>query len=211
MILLVGSLKGGVGKTTLAMALGSYLSQRGREVEILDLQETGALQSLFEEEQKEKQPFPIQVKGLSKDLRELLPENLLLRKKEEKVTLIDLPTFPTMDFKKLIELSDLILIPYDYTELTLRSTLVFVNYLKLNEAKCRIYFVRWNIDKSRTFKNQIPVDLELRRHGRILMDQVTRNVALAQVGLSGLDVSQRAAVARSFNEVSEYLGIYDEL
>ncbi len=209
MIILIGNLKGGVGKTTLSLALSSHLSQKEQKVTLLDMESSAPLYSLYKEEYSRANYLPYSVEHYLDPRKKWDYAQLLQKKTEPGYFIVDLPSFPKKEHQLLIQLSDLVVVPYEYSSLTLRSTLVFINYLKLLNNGSPIFFLRWNLNRSRVYKNQSAMDLSFLKEGEIIRYPVYNLSALSELSVKGLSSEQRAPVARAFDELYEYIQVIE--
>ncbi len=205
MILTVGNLKGGVGKSTLAMSLCNYFSKLGREVQLLDLGVNSPIAGLYEEELMERMLLPYEVKSFSLESSELHDEKLMEIKRSETITVVDLPSILTAKHKELLVLSDLNVIPFEYSLLTLKGTMRYLNYLKLFETTSTTILLRWKLDSRRVYRNQLASDLMLMQGSSILMQPVFDFSALTEVSVGGMTKEQRKPLYRAFDELLVYV------
>ncbi|MHA6697227.1 ParA family protein [Chryseobacterium sp. A321] len=205
MILSVGNTKGGVGKSTLAMSLCNYLSKNKREVQLLDLGQNSAVMGLYQEELSDRKLLPYTVQsGKGKSLA-LETEFLLRLKNSSTIMVVDLPSSLEEKHQKVLKLSDIHLIPFEYSLLTIKSTMQYLNYLKLIGGNTKNLLVRWKLDSRRNYKNQMASDLMLSEASSFLMQPVYDFSSLTDISVTGMSKEQRKPVYRVFDELLVYI------
>ncbi|MHA6727115.1 ParA family protein [Chryseobacterium sp. A301] len=205
MILSVGNTKGGVGKSTLAMSLCNYLSKNTRDVQLLDLGQNSAVMGLYQEELSDRKLLPYTVQsGKGKSLA-LEKEFLLSLKNSSTIMVVDLPSSLEEKHQKVLKLSDIHLIPFEYSLLTIKSTMQYLNYLKLIGGNTKNLLVRWKLDSRRNYKNQMASDLMLSEASSFLMQPVYDFSSLTDISVTGMSKEQRKPVYRVFDELLVYI------
>ena len=205
MILSVGNTKGGVGKSTLAMSLCNYLAKSAREVQLLDLGQNSAVMGLFREELSDRKLLPYTVQSGKQQSLALEKEFLLSLKNSSTIMVVDLPSSLQEKHQKVLKLSDIHLIPFEYSLLTIKSTMQYLNYLKLIGGNTKNLLVRWKLDSRRNYKNQIASDLMLSEASSFLMQPVYDFSSLTDISVTGMSKEQRKPVYRVFDELLVYI------
>ena len=205
MIVSVGNTKGGVGKSTLAMSLCNYLSKMGRDVELLDLGQNSAVMGLYREELADQKLLPYSVHSGQKESISLEKEFLLGVKYRATIMVVDLPSAIHEKHQVILKLSDIHLIPFEYSLLTIKSTMQYLNYLNLIGGDTKNLLIRWKLDSRRHYKNQVATDLMLGEVSSFLMQPVYDFSALADISVTGMSKEQRKPVFRCFDELLVYI------
>lgn len=205
MIVSVGNTKGGVGKSTLAMSLCNYLSKQGRDVELFDLGQNSAVMGLYREELADRKLLPYTVHSEQKEGQALEMEFLLGVKKSPTIRVVDLPSVIYEKHQEILKLSDIHLIPFEYSLLTIKSTMQYLNYLNLVGGDTKNLLIRWKLDSRRHYKNQVATDLMLGEVGSFLMQPVYDFSALQDISVTGMSKEQRKPVFRCFDELLVYI------
>lgn len=208
MIITFATQKGGTGKTTLAIAFANYISgisdrninvfdfdyqrsffQKWKEDEFLDLPKLYDVEVIGEEE---KQPFS--------DF-----ETIIELKESEDINLFDLAGTLDAKYSDLLIYSDFIIIPFEYSDVSAKSTLVFVNFLGLLESQAERIFIRSKYDKGYKYLNQKGMDSEIIKYGKLIDSKVYKRNCLQTVDTRRLTYEQKYAVKNSFNEIINYI------
>jgi chromosome partitioning protein len=200
--------KGGTGKTTLAIAFANYISaisdikvnvfdfdyqksfyHKWKEDEILEIPKLYNVETIGEEEE---QPFS--------DF-----ETLIELKESDEINLFDLAGTLDAKYSDLLIYSDFIVIPFEYSDVSAKSTLVFVNFLGLLESQAERIFIRSKYDKGYKYLNQEGMDAEITKYGILLESPVFKRNCLQTIDTRKLTYEQKYAVKNSFNELVYYI------
>lgn len=167
MIILIGNIKGGVGKSILTLALANYLTQEHRRwVSVLDLDFKQCLINM----QKNTQILQTPSLYTIYDKQQAESINLLLKIKENphKILLIDLPTSiedtHAMDY---VSRADLILCPFSYDQFTIHATLLFSLVLSKLNPRAPWCFIPNRIKNSAKIESKKDIELTLSKFGTI--------------------------------------------
>lgn len=125
MVILIGNIKGGVGKSTLTLALANYLTQEHRRwVEVLDLDYK---QTLVEMQHKTKilETVPLYtINGKEKKQNDMLLAQI--KNSPDKILIIDLPSYLSDDtLLHIITTADLVLCPFSFDQFNISPTIHF--------------------------------------------------------------------------------------
>ena len=208
MIITFATQKGGTGKTTLAIAFANYISaiserktnvfdfdyqksfyHKWKEDELLDIPKLYDVEIIGEEEE---QPFS--------DL-----ETLINLKDSNEINLFDLAGTLDAKYSDLLIYSDFIVIPFEYSDVSAKSTLVFVNMLGLLESEAERIFIRSKYDKGYKYPNQEGMDTEITKYGMLLENPVFKKNCLQTIDTRKLTYQQKYGVMKSFDELIEYI------
>lgn len=127
MITVVGSLKGGSGKSTLTFNLAVWLTMAEKDVEVIDLDPQATLRDVAEVREEEGYKPRIKVRG-----KKALDESKL--KKPDEV-LIDIGTADLEMMKRAISLADTILVPVPPSQADIWSTQRFIQFVRSLEVQ----------------------------------------------------------------------------
>ena len=212
MIITFGTQKGGAGKTTLAIAFANYLAiNTERKLQVYDFKyqksfynkwiedgEINQKSKLYEvsviDEEKDKDNY------LFKDL-----DSILEMKHSPEIHLFDLAGTLDQKYSDLLVYSDYIIIPFEYSDISVKSTLVFKNLLGLLESEAERIFIRSRYDKSYSYKNQPEMDIELSKYGTLLDEPVLKRNSLQKINTRQLTFDQKKAVKQPFNQILEII------
>lgn len=124
MITVVGSLKGGSGKSTVTFNLGVWLAMADVDVQLIDLDPQATLTDVVEVRQEEGFKPAMKVQGVA------ALTDKKLKKAEE--TLIDVGTAGMDALKKALEVADRILVPVPPSQADIWSTQRFIRFVEVN-------------------------------------------------------------------------------
>ena len=208
MIITFATQKGGTGKTTLAIAFANYISalsesklnvfdfdyqksfyHKWKEDELLDIPKLYDVEIIGEEDE---QPFS--------DF-----ETLINLKESDEINLFDLAGTLDAKYSDLLIYSDFIVIPFEYSDVSVKSTLVFINMLGLLESEAERVFIRSKYDKGYKYLNQEGMDIELKKFGLLLENPVFKKNCLQKIDTRKLTYEQKYGVRKSFDELIEYI------
>lgn len=208
MIITFATQKGGTGKTTLAIAFANYISAiserkinvfdfdyqksfyyKWKDDELLDILKLYNVETIGEEDERPFSDF----------------ETLINLKESDEINLFDLAGTLDAKYSDLLIYSDFIVIPFEYSDVSAKSTLVFVNFLGLLESQSERVFIRSKYDKGYKYLNQEGMDNELTKYGVLLKDPVFKRNCLQTLDTRKLTYEQKYAVKNSFNELIGYI------
>jgi len=169
MICLFGNQKGGVGKSTLTVLSGNYLSlAKHWPVTIIDMDYQQSISQKFEKAKvlENDEPYDVLPANLE-SFAALLP---VLTKNKTDAVLIDLPG--KLDDDGLIPVfksADLLICPFSYDEFTFESTVLFTVVLKKVNPKIDVVFIPNRIKANVKFEIMSEVNEQLSKFGMITM------------------------------------------
>jgi chromosome partitioning protein len=169
MICLFGNQKGGVGKSTLTVLSGNYLSlAKDWPVTIIDMDYQQSISQKFEKAKVLENEEPYDV--LPANLESFPPLIPVLTKNKKDAILIDLPG--KLDDDGLIPVftsADLVVCPFAYDEFTFESTVLFTVVLKKVNPNVEVVFVPNRIKANVKFEIMSEVNEQLSKFGKITM------------------------------------------
>ncbi|MBD1362539.1 ParA family protein [Mucilaginibacter sp. ZT4R22] len=167
MICLFGNQKGGVGKSTLTVLSGNYLSlAKDWPVTLIDMDYQQSISQKYEKAKVLENEEPYEVLPANLDSFPVLGPVLAKNKKD--AVLIDLPG--KLDDDGLIpvfKIADLVICPFAYDEFTFESTVLFTVVLKKVNPKVDVIFVPNRIKANVKFEIMSEVNEQLSRFGKI--------------------------------------------
>ena len=167
MICLFGNQKGGVGKSTLTVLSGNYLSlAKDWPVTIIDMDYQQSISQKFEKAKvlENDEPYDVLPANLE-SFTSLIP---VLTKNKKEAVLIDLPG--KLDDDGLIPVfksADLVICPFAYDEFTFESTVLFTVVLKKVNPKVDVVFIPNRIKANVKFEIMSEVNEQLSKFGKI--------------------------------------------
>ena len=205
MIITFATQKGGAGKTTLAIAFANYLSivsERSIKVYDFDFQKSFYSKWLDDEESELPKLYDVEVIGeddTKPPFRDL--EEVIELKESENIYIFDLAGTLDQRYSDVLVYSDFIIIPFEYSDVSVKSTLVFKNLLGLLESEAERIFIRSKYDKGYKYLNQKEMDIELAKYGTLLENPVFKRNCLQTIDTRKLTYEQKYAVKKPFDEI----------
>jgi chromosome partitioning protein len=167
MICLFGNQKGGVGKSTLTVLSGNYLSlAKDWPVTIIDMDYQQSISQKYDKAKVLENHEPYEV--LPANLETFPVLNNVLSKNKKDAVLIDLPG--KLDDDGLIAVfksADLVICPFAYDEFTFESTVLFTVVLKKVNPKVDVVFIPNRIKANVKFEIMTEVNEQLSKFGQI--------------------------------------------
>ena len=102
-------------------------------------------------------------------------------------------------------MSDYIVIPFEYSDVSAKSTLVFIELLSMIESEAQMIFIRSKYDKGYNYLNQEGMDEVISKYGKILEKPVYKRNCLQNINTRKLTYEQRHSVKPSFDELINYI------
>jgi chromosome partitioning protein len=167
MICLFGNQKGGVGKSTLTVLTGNYLSlAKDWPVTIIDMDYQQSISQKFEKAKVLENVEPYDVLPSTLETFPMLSN--VLTKNQKDAILIDLPG--KLDDDGLIPVfkaADMVICPFTYDEFTFESTVLFAVVFKKVNPRADIVFIPNRIKANVKFEIMTEVNEQLSKFGRI--------------------------------------------
>ncbi|MEG1592108.1 CobQ/CobB/MinD/ParA nucleotide binding domain protein [Chryseobacterium sp. MOF25P] len=208
MIITFATQKGGTGKTTLAIAFANYISTVSkRKLSVFDFDFQKSFYHKWKEDELLEIPKLYDVETIGEEDDQLFSdfETIINLKESDEIILFDLAGTLDAKYSDLLIYSDFIIIPFEYSDVSAKSTLVFVNFLGLLESQAERIFIRSKYDKGFKYLNQNGMDNELKKYGMLLANPVFKRNCLQTIDTRKLSYEQKYAVQNSFNELIIYI------
>ncbi len=180
MIILFANQKGGCGKTTNCIQFANYLSDKGVDLVVLDLDFQKSIIDRREEDLETFDNKPLyevmyreinEVSSFLKDFEKSGGGNLL----------IDLPgKIDDDDMEAILRKADVIICPFKYDRLTMDSTSLFIKILDYLKIEAKLFFVPNSIKKSVKYEIKEQVVGILNTYGMVT-PEVSERVAMERV------------------------------
>ena len=170
MIITFATQKGGTGKTTLAIAFSNYLSTiTDRKITAFDFDFQKSFYNKWKEDEFLDIPKLYDVEVISDNENPFSDLEALMELKEsEDINIFDLAGTLDAKYSDLLVYSDVIVTPFEYSDVSAKSTLVFVNLLGLLESTAERVFIRSRYDKGFKYPNQEDMDNEIEKFGTLI-------------------------------------------
>jgi chromosome partitioning protein len=203
MIITFATQKGGTGKTTLAIAFANYVSgMTDRKIKVFDFDYQKSFYNKWKEDEDSELPKLYDVEVIGEEEKPFSDfEELIALKESEEIHLFDLAGTLDEKYSDLLIYSDCIIIPFEYSDVSVKSTLVFVNLLGLLESEAERIFIRSKYDKGFKYPNQEEMDGEIQKYGTLIKNPIFKRNALQTINTRKLTYEQRYAVKNAFNEL----------
>lgn len=208
MIITFATQKGGTGKTTLAIAFANYISAISeRKINVFDFDYQKSFYYKWREDELLDIPKLYDVVIIGEDDEHPFSdfETLINLKESNEINLFDLAGTLDAKYSDLLIYSDFIVIPFEYSDVSAKSTLVFVNMLGLLESQAERIFIRSKYDKGYKYLNQQGMDAEITKYGILLKSPVFKRNCLQTIDTRKLTYEQKYAVKNSFIELLGYI------
>ena len=208
MIITFATQKGGTGKTTLAIAFANYISTYSkRKINVFDFDYQKSFYHKWKEDEMLDAPKLYDVEIIGEEEEQPFSDfgTLINLKESEDINLFDLAGTLDAKYSDLLIYSDFIMIPFEYSDVSAKSTLVFVNFLGLLESQAERVFIRSKYDKGYKYLNQQGMDEEITKYGMLLKSPVFKRNCLQSIDTRKLTYEQKYAVKNPFNEFIAYI------
>lgn len=208
MIITFATQKGGAGKTTLAIAFSNYLSITSeRKINVFDFDYQKSFHTKWTEDELLEIPKIYDVDVLGEDGEKPFEdlESLFALKDSEDINIFDLAGTLDEKYTDLLIYSDLIIIPFEYSDVSVKSTLVFKNLLGLIGSEADRIFIRSKYDKGYNYLNQKEMDEEISKYGNLIESPVFKRNCLQTINTRKLTPEQKYAVKKPFTEIIEHI------
>ncbi|AVF49528.1 hypothetical protein AL492_00250 [Elizabethkingia anophelis] len=207
MIITFATQKGGAGKTTLALAFANYLSMVSeRKINVFDFDYQKSFFNKWKEDEYSVLPklYDVEVIGDEDEEQPFADlEKIIDLKESKEIYLFDLAGTLDQKYSDLLIYSDFIIIPFEYSDVSVKSTLVFKNLLGLLESEAERIFIRSKYDKGYKYLNQKEMDIEISKYGTLIESPVYKRNCLQTIDTRKLTYEQKNAIKRPFNEIIE--------
>lgn len=208
MIITFATQKGGTGKTTIAIAFANYISSlTEKKITVFDFDYQKSFYSKWQEDESLEEPKLYDVILAASNDQNMFSdfEQIIQLKEQEDINIFDLAGTLDAKYSDLLIYSDLVIIPFEYSDVSAKSTLVFVNLLGMIESMADRVFIRSKYDKGFKYPNQAGMDAELEKYGNIITSPVYKRNILQTINTRKLTYEQKYAVKNTFNELIEHI------
>lgn len=209
MIITFATQKGGAGKTTLALAFANYLTIGSeRKVNVFDFDYQKSFFNKWKEDEYLELPklYDVEVIGDEDEEQPFADlEKIIDLKESKEIYLFDLAGTLDQKYSDLLIYSDIIIIPFEYSDVSVKSTLVFKNLLGLLESEAERIFIRSKYDKGYKYLNQKEMDIEISKYGTLIESPVYKRNCLQTIDTRRLTYEQKYAIRKPFNEIIDQI------
>ncbi len=203
MIITFATQKGGTGKTTLAIAFSNYLSTViERKISVYDFDFQKSFYNKWIEDESLEEPKLYDVEKIAEDDNPFTDlESIISIKESKDLNIFDLAGTLDENYSDLLIYSDFIIIPFEYSDVSAKSTLVFINMLGLIGSQAERIFIRSKYDKGYKYLNQKEMDEEISKYGILIESPVFKRNCLQTIDTRKLTYEQKYAIKNPFNEI----------
>ncbi|HFK5573874.1 hypothetical protein CMT52_20860 [Elizabethkingia anophelis] len=209
MIITFATQKGGAGKTTLALAFANYLTiVSERKINVFDFDYQKSFFNKWKEDEYSVLPklYDVEVIGDEDEEQPFADlEKIIDLKESKEIYLFDLAGTLDQKYSDLLIYSDFIIIPFEYSDVSVKSTLVFKNLLGLLESEAERIFIRSKYDKGYKYLNQKEMDIEISKYGTLIESPVYKRNCLQSIDTRKLTYEQKYAIKKPFNEIIDQI------
>lgn len=211
MIITFANQKGGVGKSTLAIALANYLAiEHNKKVNAFDCDIQKSFFKIWEEDNKSSSaPQLYEVELLTGENETFLSNDEFLHSLEqmEDICIFDTAGAISNKYSLLFYYSDFIIVPFEYSSVNMMSAVRFMALFKAMREELKIdidaqfLFVKSNMRKDEKYPLQDIMDNEFKRYGKVIGETVYKRKSLLQINSRQLTYEQKLAVKPCFEEI----------
>ena len=210
MIVTFAQQKGGVGKTTLAIAFANYLTLHHKKtVKVYDFDYQKSFYNRWKEDEILPHPQLYEVEVLEDNTEKvdkvLEINNLMEMNQSETFFIFDLAGTLNASYSDLLVYSNFLVIPIEYSDVTIKSTMEFISLLGMLDSQAIRVFLRSKYDKGYLYKNQKDTDEILSDHGLLLPTPVYKRNDLQSINTRKLPYNQLLSVKQTFEELIQYI------
>lgn len=210
MIITFGTQKGGTGKTTLAIAFSNYLVKYyQKEIKVYDFDFQKSFYEKWKEDEILNKPKLYDVEVIEDAYNFFDMDKINEMKESKTIYIFDLAGTLDDSYTDLLAFADFIIIPFEYSDVSVKSTLVFINYLGFTESEAERVFIRSKYDKGYNYLNQEAMDAEISRFGKLLEHPVFKRNILQTITTRDITYDQKYAVQKAFEELIKHINITD--
>lgn len=207
MIITFASQKGGVGKTTLAIAFSNFLSEKtDRKINVYDFDFQKSLYKKWLEDEFLTEPkiYDVEViDGSQNPFTDL--ESIHKIKESPEINIFDLAGTLDEKYSDLLIQSNFVIIPFEYSDVSVKSVLVFIKLLGFIQSSAKRIFIRSKYDMGYNYLNQKGMDEEIAKFGILIDQPVYKRNCLQTISTRKLTYKQKDAIKYPFNEIITFI------
>lgn len=208
MIVTFGTQKGGVGKTTLAVAFANYMATvEQKKVHVFDFDYQKSFYNKWKEDEVLDMPKLYEVEIVEDDTVEEIFDfqKICDMSASEDIYIVDLAGTLDERYLDILSYSNFVVVPFEYSDVSTKSTITFINIMLQLESSAQMIFVRSRYDKGYLYKNQEGMDNEIKKYGKIISEPVYKRNILQNINTRKLTYDQKYAVEKPFKELIKCL------
>lgn len=211
MIITFGTQKGGVGKTTIAVALANYLTlNKERKVFVYDFDYQKSFHKLWEIDNLKENGLPsiydVKIIENENELPFSNMDELIRLKESQEVHLFDLGGTLDARYNLLLVYSDIIVIPFEYSNVSIESTLVFIEVITNHfETESSLVFMRNRYDLGYKYPNQEYMDSILQQYGILVPTPIYKRNVLQKINTREFKKDMKEAIKTNLDELIDII------
>lgn len=207
MIITFATQKGGTGKTTLAIAFANFLSEKTeRKINVYDFDFQKSFYKKWLEDELLSEPKIYDVEAIDESQNPFTDlESINTIKESPEINIFDLAGTLDEKYSDLLIQSNFIIIPFEYSDVSVKSTLVFKNLLGLIGSQAHRIFIRSKYDMGYNYLNQKEMDAQISKYGILIDQPVYKRNCLQTINTRKLTYKQKYAIENPFNEIIKYI------
>jgi len=208
MLITFSTQKGGTGKTTLAIAFANYIALNSKKKVLgYDWDFQMSFYTRWKDDETLELPKLYDVHFVEGGLSETFQEPKFLQglSESEEVNIVDLSGTLDSKYINLLGISDYIIIPFEYSEISNRSTIAFINFLGSIDTGAGIIFIRSKYEKGFNYPTQELIDMEFSKHGLLVEYPVYKRNCIQNINTRSLPFEQKRAVKHTFKEIISHI------
>lgn len=211
MIITFGTQKGGVGKTTIAVALANYLTlNKERKVFVYDFDYQKSFHKLWEIDNLKENGLPsiydVKIIENENELPFSNMDELIRLKESQEIHLFDLGGTLDARYNLLLVYSDIIVIPFEYSNVSIESTLVFIEVITNHfETESSLVFMRNRYDLGYKYPNQEYMDSILQQYGILVPTPIYKRNVLQKINTREFKKDMKEAIKTNLDELIDII------
>lgn len=212
MIITIASQKGGVGKTTLSILLSNYLSvEKNHSLRMLDYDKQNTADFYYQRQKRDEleNDLPYEVEKIEDTNSKFLtnPNALAKLNNSDDLFIIDTAGFLNEGYIEVLKSCKAILIPFNYTESVLHSTIKFSKYCREIVEKKELIFIPNNMQlprkeyREKVFEAWDGIDSIISRQGRVLKNRIYRQSHMEKISIGENNTWHKKNANDAFEEI----------
>lgn len=205
MIITFATQKGGTGKTTISMAMANYLAlDKKRNVFVYDFDYQKSFYKRWEwDNNKSGIPpiYDVTIVEKEEDLPFSNNDEVLELKNSQDIHIFDLGGMLDARYSYLLIYSDILVVPFEYSNVSVESTLVFIDVVSRLESESSLIFVRNRYDAGYNYTNQEHMDKVLNDYGFITPTPIYKRNVLQKINTREFKKNMKEAIKNNLDEL----------
>lgn len=210
MIVTIAGQKGGVGKTTVSILLANYLAERNYEVNLLDFDKQGTASFIHKRSVDSNEiESKYNVEFIQEESVKALTNRESLRKlnNSNHIFVVDTAGHLSEDYINILMESSFVIIPFNYTEAVLHSTIKFAKFCKKINEELPLIFIPNNVrplrsdSREKTIAVWNEIDDIIKRQGHVLENRVFNQKIMENINTISNSTRQKNNAESALKEI----------